>query len=136
MIKTIVVGGEPTKFEATTGTGELYQMFTGRNIYADLQEVSKAFVGINMEDTSKLPMDGVNKILKMVQQMGFVMYIQANTRGDTPLDRIRNIKSRINDDEYLAWILEIEQDEFNNTLFLEFIDLMNLNSKSSSESKN
>ncbi len=135
MKKTIIVGGEPLKFEATTGTGELYQMFTGGNIYNDLQELSKAFKG-GFDDPNKVSMGDVNKALSLVKKMGFVMYTQANTEGNTNAERIRNIKEKLNEDEYLGWLLGIDNNEFNGELFNQLLELMNLNSKTYVEPKN
>lgn len=124
------------KFEATTGTGELYLMFTGRNIYSDLQELSKAFKNVNFGDPNSIPMETVANALTLVKKMGFVMYIQANTDGDNPANTIRNIKERLNDDEYLGWLLGIDNDEFNGELFNQLLELMNLNSKTYIPAKN
>lgn len=136
MKKTIIIGGEPMKFEATTGTGELYLMFTGRNIYSDLQELSSSFKNVNFGDPNTIPMDTVANTLNLVKKMGFVMYIQANTEGSTPAETIRNIKERMTEDEYLGWLLGIDNDEFNGDLFNQLLELMNLNSKTYIPAKN
>jgi hypothetical protein len=142
MIKTITISGQPVKFEATTGTGELYQIFTGRNIYDDYIKLMEIYSrpGIDTEDTTSiiknLSMDEITGTLDLIKKMGFVMYIQANTEGETPVDKIRNIKARLNGDEYLAWILGIEQEEFNGGLFEQFVELMGLNGKTTVIPKN
>lgn len=136
MKKTIIIGGEPVKFEATTGTGELYLMFTGRNIYSDLQDLSKAFKKADFSNPDSIAMEDVANALTLVKKMGFVMYIQANTDGSTPAETIRNIKERLNEDEYLGWLLGIDNDEFNGDLFSQLLELMNLNSKTYVPAKN
>lgn len=136
MKKTIIIGGEPVKFEATTGTGELYLMFTGRNIYSDLQNLSKAFKKADFSNPDSIAMEDVSNALTLVKKMGFVMYIQANTDGSTPAETIRNIKERLNEDEYLGWLLGIDNDEFNGDLFSQLLELMNLNSKTYVPAKN
>lgn len=136
MKKTIFIGGELVKFEATTGTGELYLMFTGRNIYSDLQELASAFRSVNFDDPDHISMETVASALTLVKKMGFVMYIQANTEGATPADTIRNIKERLTEDEYLGWLLGIDNDEFNGDLFNQLLELMNLNSKTYIPAKN
>lgn len=142
MIKTITISGQPVKFEATTGTGELYQIYTGRNIYADFVNIAKFYSrpGVDAADTasilSKLSMQEINSTLELIQKMGFVMYIQANTEGADPIDKIRNIKARLNEDEYLAWIMGIERDDFNGVLFSELIELMGMNNKTTVQAKN
>lgn len=142
MIKEITISGQPVKFEATTGTGELYQIFTGRNIYNDYLKIAEMYTrkGVDPEDAGSIlknmSMDEITSTLELVQKMGFVMYIQANTPGETPVDKIRNIKARLNDDEFLAWILGIEREEFNGELFTQFMELMGLNNKTTVEPKN
>lgn len=162
MIKEINLGGQLVKFEGTTGTGELYQIFTGRNLYKDFQDMTKGFtpeqlkalVKVNemQQGGDKTPeeitaeiggivqdvnMGALTDAITMIKNMGFVMYIQANTAGETPLDKIRNIKARLNNDEYLAWLLTLENDAFNDgTLFSELIDLIGINNKSYVNSKN
>lgn len=162
MIKEIRLGGELVKFEGTTGTGELYQIFTGRNIYADFSDLTSSFtknevkslIEINQMQkngeksadeitaeiggiVSNMEMSKLTDAVTIIKNMGFVMYIQANTTGETPLDRIRNIKARLTDEEYLAWLLTLENDAFNDgNLFSELLDLIGLNNKSYVQSKN
>lgn len=162
MIKEINLGGKYIKFEGTTGTGELYQIFTGRNLYSDFQGLTKSFTPEQLKALVKVNemqqngeksaeeiteevggivagvnMDSLTDAITMIKNMGFVMYIQANTAGDTPLDRIRNIKARLNGEEYLAWLLELENDAFNDGhIFNELLALMGLNNKSYVNSKN
>ena len=162
MIKEIRLGGELVKFEGTTGTGELYQIFTGRNLYADFSDLTSSFtknevkslIAINQMQkngeksadeitaeiggiVSNMEMSKLTDAVTMIKNMGFVMYIQANTAGETPLDRIRNIKARLNEEEYLAWLLTLENDAFNDgNLFSELLDLIGLNNKSYVQSKN
>ena len=84
-----------------------------------------------------MEMSKLTDVVTMIKNMGFVMYIQANTAGETPLDRIRNIKARLTDEEYLAWLLTLENDAFNDgNLFSELLDLIGLNNKSYVQSKN
>lgn len=162
MIKEIKLGDNLVKFEGTTGTGELYQIFTGRNIYADFSKLTSSFtkdevkslITINQMQkngeksndeitaeiggiVSNMEMSKLTDVVTMIKNMGFVMYIQANTAGETPLDRIRNIKARLTDEEYLAWLLTLENDAFNDgNLFSELLDLIGLNNKSYVQSKN
>lgn len=162
MIKEIKLGDKLVKFEGTTGTGELYQIFTGRNLYADYSSFISGFTkdevkslieinelqkngGLSEDDlTAKIggivkgvEMSKLTDAITMIKNMGFVMYIQANTAGETPLDRIRNIKARLTDEEYLAWLLTLENDAFNDSnLFSELLDLIGVNNKSHVQSKN
>lgn len=162
MIKEIKLGDKLVKFEGTTGTGELYQIFTGRNIYADFSDLTgsftknevKSLIAINQMQkngeksadeitaeiggiVSNMEMSKLTDAVTIIKNMGFVMYIQANTAGETPLDRIRNIKARLTDEEYLAWLLTLENDAFNDgNLFSELLDLIGLNNKSYVQSKN
>ena len=162
MIKEIKLGDKLVKFEGTTGTGELYQIFTGRNIYADFSALTgsftkneiKSLIEINQMQkngeksadeitaeiggiVSNMEMSKLTDAVTIIKNMGFVMYIQANTAGETPLDRIRNIKARLTDEEYLAWLLTLENDAFNDgNLFSELLDLIGLNNKSYVQSKN
>jgi hypothetical protein len=64
------------------------------------------------------------------------MKIQAEATGETTIDKIRNIRSRLNADEMLAWQMELEPDALGMETLNKIFNLWNASAATKTDPKN
>ena len=131
MISTIMVGNTPTRFEATLGTQALYEEFTGQNLINEYTTLA----GLK-GDYSNVTGEQIAHMMEVLKKLAFVMKIQAEATGETTIDKIRNIRSRLNADEMLAWQMELEPDALGLETLNKIFNLWNASATAKSEPKN
>lgn len=137
MITTIMCGQKACKFEATLGTAELYQIYTGKSILDELE----MFKGIKRDadgnlNINTLDMSQINRMIAFFRELAFVMFTQANTQAATPIDRIRAIKAKMTKDDYIVWLDGFDNTELTTDVLMQTFALWNSQFNTSSEAKN
>lgn len=137
MITTIMCGQKACKFEATLGTAELYQIYTGKSILDELE----MFKGIKRDadgnlNINTLDMSQINRMIAFFRELAFVMFTQANTQAQTPIDRIRAIKAKMTKDDYIVWLDGFDNTELTTDVLMQTFALWNSQFNTSSEAKN
>lgn len=142
MIKNITVGSQTLTFEANMGTAQLFEIYTGQNIFT-------LFAGLKM--TKKTTPEGktIYKLAESIDErlvalqlkdvylkLAFVMAMQASTQGEDAVTKIRNIKARLNDEEYLAWLCGFEQANLPENFYTQIAELWTANQETKSDAKN
>lgn len=131
MIATINCGNRPVRFEATLGTQALYEEYTGRNLIDEYTIFARL-----KDDYSNVTGEDLSHMMDVLKKLAFVMKIQAEAKGDTTMDKIRDIRSRLNADELLAWQMELEPGALDINTLNKIFNLWNASAGSNTEAKN
>ena len=132
MISTIMCGTTPVRFEATLGTQALYEEYTGKSLI-DEYSIFQQYKDTNFENVTGAD---IAHVIDILTKLAFVMKIQAEAKGETTLDKIRNIRSRLNADELLAWQLDLEPDALNFETLNKILNLWNASAGTHTDAKN
>lgn len=142
MLKELIIGDKAIKFEANLGTTELFEKFTGQNLLALLSAVPMVKKK-NKDGTIKYEIaEGENKrrlalhLNKIYLQLAFIMATQASAEGADAISKIRDIKSKLNEDNYLVWIMQFEQKDLNESFYTKIADIWQSSQETHSSAKN
>lgn len=120
MRKTITIGEKALDFEATLGTSELYQIFTGDNLF----ETLASFRGTKTTDGAAY------KLLDVYKKMMFVMNVQATENSP------KEMRAKMNIDSYLDWLFQFSNDDITRDITNQIAELWSASKKTHSQAKN
>lgn len=120
MRKSITIGNKDFEFEATLGTAELYQIFTGDNMF----EVLTSYRGTKGDKTAAF------KLLDVYKKIMYVMNVQA-TAAD-----VRDMRAKMNMDDYINWLFQFDNDDITSKVTNEIAALWNKSNDKHSQAKN
>lgn len=142
MLKELIIGGKAVRFEANLGTTELFEIYTGHNLLALLSAVPMVKKRGKDGKVKYEVADGENKRLialqlnKIYLQLAFIMATQASAEGSDAVEKIRDIKSKLNDDNYLVWVCQFEQKDLDEEFYKNIADFWQSSQETYSKAKN
>ena len=139
MRSTIIMGGEAVIFEATAGTAELFQLFTGKNILSEMYEFRAIAELLEKKEADDITPEDLLTILpamQLLQKLAFVMNMQAIAEGATPLDKIRWTKAQLNEDGYIAWLSTIDASALDMSTLIQIMNLWSSQTNGTVQAKN
>lgn len=153
MEKMINVGEREMKFKSSAATNILYKRAFKEDILLKLADYTKNIKELNQmkktiddlktatDKTEEEVLAELNKILssdayiktqtfssETLPRLAFIMYLEAN-------EKIGTIFTKLNEESYLAWLLDIDQDELL-TVTGEVMDIWQAGTKTHSKPKN
>ena len=120
MRKTIKIGEKEFEFEANLGTADLYQSFTGENLFEKLA----SFKGIKTDAPEAW------RVLDVYKRMMYVMNVQATH------SEIKEMRARMNEDSYLEWTFQFSPSDINLNNVNEIVKLWQSTRETHSTPKN
>lgn len=120
MRKTIMIGEKALDFEATLGTSELYQIFTGENLF----ETLASFRGTKATDGAAY------RLVDVYKKMMFVMNVQATENSP------KEMRAKMNIDSYLDWLFQFDNGEITKEITSQIAELWSESKKTHSQAKN
>lgn len=138
MRSTIMLGGDAYTFEATAGTAELFQLFTGKNLMAEVYEIREMseLIKKNPEEVSFEEYMKMFPVVDIFKRLAYVMNVQAKADKSNPIESIRWTKEQLNDDAYFAWLMGMEDQALSMGNLMQISNLWTSQIKSNVEAKN
>lgn len=153
MRRQITIGNKNIDIECNSGTALFFQEFTGLNIYELITKPLAKIKNIDslkglkdnpdkleilndpetlskIETSSKL----MNEAIEYAQKLTYIMSLQA-THNKT-LDGISEIRKELNQDDYLAWLMQFDAKDFSFKTYLEITAFWRRQTEGTSEPKN
>lgn len=142
MLKELIIGGKAVRFEANLGTTELFEMYTGQNLLALLASIPMVKKKNKDGTVTYDVVAGENKRLlairlnKIYLQLAFIMATQASAEGADPVSKIRDIKSKLDEDNYLVWVCQFDQADLDEKFYKDIADIWQSSQETHSKPKN
>lgn len=151
MEKRLTLNGTEMAFKSSAATNILYKKAFGEDILVkltsytknlrDLKDMQKKLASFTEETTTEEKVSVLNEInnseafiftnkfsSETLPKLAYIMYIEAN-------EKIENIFKKLNEESYLIWLMQINQDELL-SITKEVMELWQAGSKTHSQPKN